>query len=88
MIGQDRPGALLPRERGAGRGWLGYLRGKNEWHLRSRLSLELAVAGGWTPAVFVPSLWGTVPLPRQSCGWDGAANHSFLPNPLVTGVGI
>lgn len=34
------------------------------------------------------SLWGNVPLPLGSCDWDGAANHSSLPNPLATGVDI
>lgn len=62
-------------------------------HLRSHLSLELAVASGWTSVVYVCShhplsLWGNVPLPLGSCDWDGAANHSFLPNPLATGVDI
>lgn len=34
------------------------------------------------------SLWGNIPLPLWSCDWDGAANHSFSPNPLATGVDI
>lgn len=66
MIGQDRPGTFLLRERGAGQGWLGYLKSKNKWHLRSLLSLELAVASGGTSAVFVcptpSSLFGELVL--------------------------